>query len=1023
VARLLWTAACSALLVSLAAGPARAAFPGQNGKIAFQSNGEIVVMNADGSGQNNITNLPGSDREPAWSPDGTKIAFTSDRAPAGVFVMDAGGSGVTSRAVGGTQPAWSPDGMKIAFMRLVSGNQEIFVMNADGTGEVNISNNPAHDREPAWSPDGTKIAFTSERAPGGIFVMNANGAGPLNLEPGGLQAAWSPDGQKIAFQSGGEILVMNADGTGPTNITNDPNLDAEPAWSPDGTKIAFTTNRPSLGPSEVYVMNANGSGPTNLSNNGNLGAVDLEPDWQPLPAAPSACGNTTLQLNRATVEGTLAETGPGTGVFRAEAGQVVYVGGFELRPRFGGALVVDRGAGTLVEEGTGVQVLFGRFEVPLAVSSIPINLPEATFALNKDGTLLKTLLSLPISGQLKAAWADGGKSAGLELELEAEKLVGNFGSFSGAGVTTPSLKLQAKQVNCTGFDFTGAEVKADEISFIPTKLRVPKKLGLKNFLLKYEERNGVSFFTGQGELILPTGKGELAVGGKLTIADTTLAGVGVSASGINRHIGYGLFLQSVAGELAFQPDFGANFGVTATLGPQVQGKKLVKLGGNLKFLSLASECTNGRDPISLVATGSIPLVEELGAGSVKIEGVNCIYTDSLAIEQSPKVEAVFGDVVGGEIPRPVVAAKANLSGFIGETGINAEGGGTITIPVVGDVGGQALMSTRAFAACGRVGFFSGGASHVWGQSRTEAFSGCDLAPWRASAGAGSSPFASGLPSPLAFGANAVKVKGDAPFIGFSAQGANGPPQLRITGPKGERITSRKGRAVVRRDVVIVPVEAERRTFVFVKKPSAGRWRVDGVGQRLTQLRTAEGLPKPKVSGAVSGEGAKRTLSYTVRQITGQRITFFERTKDGVAKQIGRARRARGRIVFTPASTGQRARIEAAVTQNGLPRDTITIARFTATPPGAKAPARPRQLTAKRAGRGLAVSWSRVAGVARYRVDVLSGRRLVASRTTTRTRLRFARAPAGRLRVEVRALSREGVASAPRAVAIGAVRVR
>jgi hypothetical protein len=78
--------------------------------------------------------------------------------------------------------------------------------------------------------------------------------------------------------------------------------------------------------------------------------------------------------------------------------------------------------------------------------------------------------------------------------------------------------------------------------------------------------------------------------------------------------------------------------VNATLGPQVAGRKLVKLGGNLKFLALATECTNGRDPVSLIATGNIPLVEELGAGSVKIEGVECIYTDSLGIEQSPKVE-------------------------------------------------------------------------------------------------------------------------------------------------------------------------------------------------------------------------------------------------------------------------------------------------------------------------------------------------------------------------------------------------
>ena len=123
----------------------------------------------------------------------------------------------------------------------------------------------------------------------------------------------------------------------------------------------------------------------------------------------------------------------------------------------------------------------------------------------------------------------------------------------------------------------------------------------------------------------------------------------------------------------------------------------------------------------------------------------------------------------------MVAAKANLSGFVGEDGINAEGGGSITIPAIGQVSGQALMSTNAFAACGQVGFFSGGAAHVWGASRTEAFSGCDLAPWRA--GAGSSAFALGLPAalePTARASVVVSVARKLPFVGWAAQGAQRP---------------------------------------------------------------------------------------------------------------------------------------------------------------------------------------------------------------------------------------------------------
>ena len=61
------------------------------------------------------------------------------------------------------QPAWSPDGGKIAFVSTRDGNPEIYVMNADGTGVVNLSTNAASDLGPAWSPDGTRLAFHSNQ--------------------------------------------------------------------------------------------------------------------------------------------------------------------------------------------------------------------------------------------------------------------------------------------------------------------------------------------------------------------------------------------------------------------------------------------------------------------------------------------------------------------------------------------------------------------------------------------------------------------------------------------------------------------------------------------------------------------------------------------------------------------------------------------------------------------------------------------------------------------------------------------
>jgi Tol biopolymer transport system component len=214
----------------------------------------------------------------------SRIAFTSDRSgfPNGnneIYVMNTDGTGqtrLTNNPAPDEYPAWSPDGSKIAFDSERDGNWEIYVMNADGTGQTNLSNDPAFDGYPSWSPDGSKIVFQyyDDAAPGiqygEIYVMNADGTGQTNLTNNyrhDTKPAWSPDGSKIAFTSdrdgNWEIYVMNADGTGQTNLTNNPGSDWEPAWAPDGSKIAFHSHRD--GNYEIYVMNADGTGQTRLT--------------------------------------------------------------------------------------------------------------------------------------------------------------------------------------------------------------------------------------------------------------------------------------------------------------------------------------------------------------------------------------------------------------------------------------------------------------------------------------------------------------------------------------------------------------------------------------------------------------------------------------------------------------------------------------------------------------------------------------------------------------------------------------
>ena len=141
---------------------------------------------------------------------------------------------------------------KIAFTSHRKDNADIYVMNADRTDVVNITNHEAHDSFPAWSPDGKKIAFVSTRDGHAldVCVMKADGTNVVNLTKfwsAEYDPVWSPDGKKIAFVSdrhgNSEIYVMNADGTDVVNITKHEAHNYDPAWSPDGTTIAFTSHR------------------------------------------------------------------------------------------------------------------------------------------------------------------------------------------------------------------------------------------------------------------------------------------------------------------------------------------------------------------------------------------------------------------------------------------------------------------------------------------------------------------------------------------------------------------------------------------------------------------------------------------------------------------------------------------------------------------------------------------------------------------------------------------------------------
>jgi Tol biopolymer transport system component len=325
-------------MLCVAVAPAQAAFPGANGKIAFMTTRdagdyEIYSMNPDGSSPTRLTSVADFDWNPAWSPDGTKIAWMARRTGTGfgdVWKMNADGtSKVRLTTTNGDTPAWSPDGTKIAYTG--PGNpygNDVWVMNADGTNQTRLTTWQNVDAYPAWSPDGTKIAFASDRAElnpftcgstcnQDIYVMNADGTNVTRLTTAPRiddYPNWSPDGTKLAFRTtrlfdtapgNDEVYAINANGTGETNLTNNASSDNSPAWSPDGEKIAFASQRDG-GNHQIYAMNADGTNPTRLTTNG--AASDSAPDWQPaaydVPQASNVTNVALVPAFRQTISST-----------------------------------------------------------------------------------------------------------------------------------------------------------------------------------------------------------------------------------------------------------------------------------------------------------------------------------------------------------------------------------------------------------------------------------------------------------------------------------------------------------------------------------------------------------------------------------------------------------------------------------------------------------------------------------------------------------------------------------------------
>ena len=290
------------------------------GMIAFYShrdgNIEIYTMRPDGSNQRRLTFNEYDDYSPVWSPDGSQIAFISDRNDPNprecsheclyqIYVINADGSGehkLVETEFAALHPDLHPDGTKLSFDTEFNLQGDVYVVNADGSGLQRLIEDGFWAD---WSPDGTQMVFASKRDGNvEIYVADADGSNQRRLTENtrlDFFPAWSPDGRRIAFArlDQKQIFVMNTDGSNEQQLTYQGNAE-NPAWSPDGTQIAFQSS--SDGNFEIYTINVDnalqgseGPGSQRLTDN-QLG--DLWPSWG--PAAPQKSGTILFEKSAQT---------------------------------------------------------------------------------------------------------------------------------------------------------------------------------------------------------------------------------------------------------------------------------------------------------------------------------------------------------------------------------------------------------------------------------------------------------------------------------------------------------------------------------------------------------------------------------------------------------------------------------------------------------------------------------------------------------------------------------------------------
>jgi TolB protein len=269
---------------------------GGTGRIAFATfhKNQIYTINADGTGLVHLTDVLTEPRSLHWSNDGAHLAFSTFEGSPEIYAMNADGFDLhrIAKVIGAGGFSWSPDNKSIVYVSqdgLTPLDNQIYAINIDGAGLIQLTQGSGNHEHPAWAPDGKRIAFQFKKDSfiGGyeVHLINVDGSGEISIADGFTylqELLWSPDGKLILVSSGNpvQIYVVSADGSWRKQLTNTSGNNLQAGWSPDGKRIVYASSAD--GTSRIYVINADGSEQKMLTNNPDTadGFASWSPDGQ-----------------------------------------------------------------------------------------------------------------------------------------------------------------------------------------------------------------------------------------------------------------------------------------------------------------------------------------------------------------------------------------------------------------------------------------------------------------------------------------------------------------------------------------------------------------------------------------------------------------------------------------------------------------------------------------------------------------------------------------------------------------------